>query len=40
MCINCNCGLDNTGVVIDQDRYDYVLVNGCDIPGCHEPKAE
>ena len=40
MCIECNCGLDSTGNVLDQARYDYVLVNGCEFAGCHEPKAE
>jgi hypothetical protein len=38
MCIGCNCGLDNSGNVIDQERYDKVLVDGCDIPGCHPAK--
>jgi hypothetical protein len=40
MCINCNCGLDNSGNIIDQKRYDHVLIYGCDIEGCHEPKSK
>ena len=38
MCVGCNCGLDNAGNVVDQERYNVVLIEGCDTPGCHEPQ--
>ena len=39
MCLNCNCGLDNSGEVVNKELWEKVQVDGCSIPGCHDPKA-
>jgi hypothetical protein len=40
MCIECKCGLDSIGLVVDKELWEKVQIEGCAIPGCHDPKSK